>query len=181
MTKIFYTTETIPASEFLQDVLRSSLGITATLSRNDAGKPYLPGGEIFFSASDSTGITAAAFSDRPIGFDIECTEKPHEYSAIYRRMREAEQREIHSLQDFLVHWTAWESYVKLLGSTLSRHFRHLEFSGGILRRDGVDLPVAITQGSVMDGRYVWSICQGSTAENPVGPGGECPQIVPIIP
>lgn len=181
MTKIFYTTEKIPASEFLQDVLRTSLGITAPLSKSDAGKPYLPGGEAFFSASDSTGMTAAAFSDRPIGFDIECTEKQREYSAIYRRMTEAERREIHSLEDFLAHWTAWESYVKLLGSTLSRHFRHLEFSGGVLRRDGVILPVTVTQGSILGGRYVWSLCQSRSPENPSGPDGECPQIIPIAP
>lgn len=86
------------------------------------GKPSLRSHACHFSLSHSGGVCAAVLSDEPIGLDLQFA-SDSAMRAASRVFGEAELAEFMQASDkpdfFFTHWTAKESYIKLLGLDLS--------------------------------------------------------------
>jgi phosphopantetheinyl transferase len=63
-----------------------------------------------------------------VGIDAEYLKREPRYTAILKRFALNEQAEIRSTQDFLIHWTAKESAVKYMGTTLALDLKHLTYT-----------------------------------------------------
>lgn len=134
--KIFYVSAP-DGKNFAEEVLKQFYGVNASdICVNEHGKPYLPGGNLFFNLSHSGNLTALAVGKREMGLDAE-TRKRRDLNAIFRRMTPAERNE-----DFFRLWTAKEAYVKFKGSSLAKLLPRLEYRGGVLYEDGA--PVSAT-------------------------------------
>ena len=109
------------AHELLRQVLREAYGIEAgEVQMAPQGKPFLSGGPEF-NISHSRGYVAVAFSDGPVGLDMELM-RPFS-QALPERVFSASElswfREKGSTQrDFFTLWTLKESYYKYLGTGL---------------------------------------------------------------
>lgn len=113
----------------------------AEITLGEHGKPYLAGrDDLFFSLSHSGNIALCAVSDRELGADVQahrdvrealarrvCTES--EYDAL-ASCTEPEKKKL-----FLRLWTAKESYLKYLGTGLTRDPSRLT-----ILQDGVPVP-----------------------------------------
>ena len=87
--------------------------------RQKIGKPYLKNNEVFFSVSHTADIVAVAFSEYPVGIDIEY---PREYSkGVCRRMFNCEENLYaqKSNINFTKIWTLKEAAVKASGEGIS--------------------------------------------------------------
>ena len=144
MEKIFYATKTTyPVSETaVRKILAEYFGIPeAKLERNDNGKPYLVSGELFFSVSHTKELLFIAVSDNNVGIDVENLARKTEFFSIVKKFSPAEQAEIRTKEDFLLHWTAKESAVKWLGGSLARDLQSFRFEKGKLYYGQIELPV----------------------------------------
>lgn len=116
------------------------------IARNKNGKPYLENHmELFFSVSHTNEKLFIAFSDKNVGIDAEPLNRSIQLRSLLKKIPAIEQPEIQTPQDFLIHWTARESAVKWLDSTLAEELKKLVFVKRILQHtDGNHLP-RITQ------------------------------------
>lgn len=111
----------------LTDLPENAFGI----ARRERGKPYFPNLQgLHFSVSHSGEVFACAFSDAPVGIDIQ-EKKPREGEA--DRCRNVAKRFFHpdeidaldadTVRAFYAIWTAKEAYVKLTGQGIDGDFR----------------------------------------------------------
>ena len=113
------------------------------IERNENGKPYLKGSEIYFSISHSDGLAAVALSDsREIGIDLQCSfDKDKEEKIDKRFLKDIKFKndnidikyfllldgtlkyyspEISLENDFLFRWTFVEANIKCRGLNFSK-------------------------------------------------------------
>ena len=113
--------ESEAAHELLAEILREVYGIyEPEFQTGPQGKPYLPGGPEF-NISHSRGHVAVAFSDRPVGLDIELV-RPYLEKLPERIFSPEELAWFRGRSctkaDFFTLWTLKESYYKFLGTGL---------------------------------------------------------------
>ncbi len=96
---------------------------------NQKGKPYIKDFEYNFSVSHSGNIIAFTLSEEPVGIDIEYMKSPrlrvaerffteHEYNYIINS-------ELPELEFYKI-WTSKESYLKMLGTGLSKSLKSFD-------------------------------------------------------
>lgn len=108
------------------------------ISKDDKGCPYIEGrDDIFVSLSHSYGVVMCAFSDTPVGVDIELVKK--RLKSVERRVfTEGEISLVDSAEDedkaFFTLWTLKESYLKAIGTGFSDNAKETEFFS-------LDLPI----------------------------------------
>ena len=122
--------ESQTAHALLRQVLRDVYGMEKPLLQiSQQGKPYLPHGPEF-NISHSRGYIAVAFSDMPVGVDLEAIRSfspmlPErvfsDSELLWFRGRGGTQR------DFFTLWTLKESYYKFLGAGLPGFPNKTEF------------------------------------------------------
>lgn len=103
----------------LKNGLSEFYGIgSCKILRTEKGKPYLEDNKVYFSISHTKGIAAVAFSEHPIGIDIEYTRK---YSAVAERMFDDIERKyaLQSDLNFTKIWTLKEAAVKATGQGIA--------------------------------------------------------------
>ena len=101
-----------------------------TLARTERGKPYFPNyPSVHFSVSHSGDIFACAFSDEPIGLDVqEYKHRPDEaercrkIAARFFHRDEIDALDADTVSAFYNIWTAKEAYVKLTGQGIDGDF-----------------------------------------------------------
>lgn len=97
-----------------------------TIARTELGKPYVENREDFhFSLSHSGSWVCIAYAASPVGLDVEAIGHSRNPQTMARRFfNEDEQRHLLSQTDldtaFTEIWTAKESYIKLLGTGLTK-------------------------------------------------------------
>lgn len=127
MLQIFYTpttgaTASADAHRLCEFVYRDLTGKTARVQKQPSGKPYMDGCHI--SISHTRALAFAAFSDQPVGLDVEQPRRVNQ--ALLRRCLAPEELQI-CLQSsqprltFLRFWTLKEAYAKYTGEGI-RHF-----------------------------------------------------------
>lgn len=114
--------ESVAAHELLEFVLKEVYGISEPrLELGEHGKPYLSHGPEF-NISHSRGYVAVAFSDTPVGLDVEVV-RPYLEKLPERIFSPEElewfQRRGRTKVDFFTLWTLKESYYKYLGTGLT--------------------------------------------------------------
>ncbi|MBE7067754.1 MAG: 4'-phosphopantetheinyl transferase superfamily protein [Clostridiales bacterium] len=146
MEKIFYTNATeFPNSDaFVLYLLKKYYGkASATISRNENGKPFLDA-PLFFSVSHTKTYLFVAFSKENIGIDAEIVNRKTEFQTIIKKFPPLERKEILTQQDFLRHWTVRESAIKWLGGSIAKDLTKLSFYNGKLKYGNVELPVQLS-------------------------------------
>ena len=116
-------------------LLEERLGYIPEIARAPGGKPYIPGNGAYFSLSHSGGICAIALSDAPVGVDTEAF-RGKDRARVLASFPLEERAEIAYERDFLMHWTAREAYVKLVGGSIWGYVGRLHFINGQLFLDG---------------------------------------------
>ena len=114
------------------------------LSHDEKGAPCIEGG--FVSISDTKGWWACAFSDRPVGIDMEELSRSVSPSAV-RKLHKSEREYLSALsegssewkEEFLSIWTKKESYAKYKGEGLAIGFS----SFSVLEDKGTNLDTAL--------------------------------------
>ena len=121
MVEIFYSfVKKEKSKEMLKHILKKYYSIESEVLYTAQGKPYLEKGEKHFSISHSGEMVIMAFSDSPVGIDIELI-KNRDYQKISQKyFIEQEQSRISSLESFLVVWTKKESFLKYTGDGLAK-------------------------------------------------------------
>ncbi|MDE5548104.1 MAG: 4'-phosphopantetheinyl transferase superfamily protein [Clostridia bacterium] len=153
--KVYYTRKRESGEAIIKRVLCERYGVAnPQIERGENGKPYLANSPLKIGVSHSGEFTALAVGDCEVGLDIELR-RDIKSSAIVRRFSEEERAE-----DFFRLWTAKESYVKFLGSTLAHMLPSLKFHGGVLYENGVPAPVFLTYLEIEN--YCFTLC---TAES----------------
>ncbi len=99
--------------------------------KTENGKPYFKGNPLYFSVAHSGDRAVIALCDKPVGVDLEL-DLPRRYEHTLARFHQAEREEIADRADFLIHWTVREAFIKMKGSTLSRLFGKMKYSGGAI-------------------------------------------------
>ena len=107
------------------------------LLHDEKGAPYIEGG--FVSVSDTAGFWACAFSDRPVGIDIEEISRKVSPSAA-RKLHKDEREYLSALsegsrewkEEFLSIWTKKESFSKMEGEGLKLGFSSFSVLGAPL-------------------------------------------------
>ncbi len=99
--------------------------------KDDKGCPHIDGREdIFVSLSHSSGIVMCAFSDMPVGVDIESVKKRRK-SVEKRVFTDGESALIDGAEDedkaFILLWTLKESYLKAIGTGFADNAKEIEF------------------------------------------------------
>lgn len=156
MTKLFYTFQKIDSHKFLHSILADVYQkVNPSLTYSAYGKPYLEDNSLYFNLSHSGGLTVLAVSEKEIGVDCEKI-RARNVGALMKRLTERERRDIHSQTDFFAHWTAKESYVKFLGSSLARDLKHLEFYNATLYHHGEKVNAHFSMQIVRD--YFITVC-----------------------
>lgn len=159
MLKLYYTLQKTPSREFLWHVLELYHGVKRQdLLYGEHGKPFLKNNSVFFSISHTDELTAVAVSDTPVGLDVEYTKKQRNYTAVFNRLSPQEQAEIKNDTGFFAHWTVKESYVKYCGETLATLYKELRYTDGALKKSGKPVAVALQNGTLGNGKYVYSVC-----------------------
>lgn len=104
----------------------NQLNLYTKIEVTERGKPYLPNNEYYFSLSHSGGYAICAFTQIPVGCDIEkirklprttkifSTKEDQEFSTLEERDKE---------QIFFQLWTCKESVTKLLGKGIAYPFK----------------------------------------------------------
>ena len=131
------------------------------IAKDDKGRPYIDGmDDIFISLSHSYGVVMCAFSDAPVGIDIELIQKRRK-SVERRVFTDDESSLIDSAKDedkaFFTLWTLKESYLKAIGTGFLDNAKETEFFS-------LDLPIKSnrTEYSFEIGErdgFVYSICE----------------------
>lgn len=149
--KVYYTRKRESGEAFIKRVLCERYGVNnPEIKRGENGKPYLANSPFKIGVSHSGEITALAVGNCEVGLDIELRREIRS-SAIARRLSPEEREE-----DFFRLWTAKESYVKYLGSTLAHMLVSLNFHGGVLYENGVPVPVFLTHFEIEN--YCFTLC-----------------------
>ncbi len=161
MEKIFYTDISAHpnSTTAVLHILRQHFHITdGKIAKTENGKPYLENSNypLFFSLSHTKSKLFIAFCDENVGVDAEEQSREISLPLLLKRFPSAEQREIASSRNFLRHWTAKESAVKWLGSTLAQDLKKLSFLNNRLYYGELELPVRITTLSIEG--HILSVC-----------------------
>ena len=141
----------LAAEALLRYTLRSQFGTSDfTVKLGAAGKPELVNKpEFCFNLSHSGMWVALAYDTRPVGVDVERINPAANLGALSKRLFTAEEQQYIASEDqakterFFRIWTAKESYLKFLGTGLTRplnsfcvlnpeigvHFRHQVLEG----------------------------------------------------
>lgn len=85
------------------------------------GKPYVKGGEVFFSISHSFNLLICAVSRQEVGADVEKKRAVKNYAKIAKRCFPKE--EICTENDFFEAWVKEEAYLKYKGTGFSEGVR----------------------------------------------------------
>ena len=87
------------------------------------GKPYLEGGELYFSLSHTAGAVCAAFSDEENGVDIERRNR-HVSERIRSRILSGNEKPlVRTGEDLLRIWVQKEAFLKRLGTGIADDLR----------------------------------------------------------
>lgn len=129
--------------EMTQRLLSDELGQPVTILQTPAGKPYIEGNELHFSLSHSGNKGVVAFSENPVGVDLEYI-KNRAYPSVLSRFTEREKTEITSQEEFFKHWTAKEAFIKMHGFTLASALKYTEYFGGQIYFKGEKQPCEIS-------------------------------------
>jgi 4'-phosphopantetheinyl transferase len=158
----------IVADALLRYALRHTLGTDrAEPALTEDGKPFLPGRKDFhFNLSHSGNWVVIAWSDRPMGIDVEVIAMDEGKEQLARRFFSADEQDYlfatqgqeRALRFFEI-WTKKESYLKYLGTGINRPLHSFSVLG--------PLEVAFSTRLLEDA--VWTLC----AEN-----SEC-KILPV--
>ncbi len=155
--KVYYTRKRESGEAFIRRVLFKRYGVeNLVIERGGNGKPYLANSPLKIGVSHSGDFTALAVGECEVGLDIELR-REIQSSAIARRLSEAEREE-----DFFRLWTAKESYIKYLGSTLAHMLVSLHFYDGVLYENGVPAPVFLTHFEIEN--YCFTLCTAQKIE-----------------
>lgn len=130
-----YLTSAEDIHERLDEILFSLTGDKQTVLKTAEGKPYIGGNPLFFSLSHSGKKGVIAVSDRPVGVDLELY-KDRLHLIISASFTDREQAEIADEDDFLIHWTVREAFIKMRGLTLAQTLKSMEYYGGNLYFNG---------------------------------------------
>ncbi|NVO20625.1 MAG: 4'-phosphopantetheinyl transferase superfamily protein [Bacteroidetes bacterium] len=133
----------------------------------EKGKPYMPDHpEIHFNITHSAEMVACAVAGTEIGIDIEHYRKVN-FRVAERFFSAAEYEDLFALEEsqrqdyFFTLWTLKESFLKAIGSGLTRNlnsFTVVKTSGGY-RLEGDDLSASFTVGTYMlPGHYHFAVC-----------------------
>lgn len=126
------------------------------IKRTPNGKPYIEGNPVYFSLSHSGEKAVIAISDSPVGIDCELIGRRTANSVI-SRFTERERAEINGdIAAFLYNWTAKEAFIKMLGGTLARDLKRLEYFGGKLYLDAIPQDCAVEH--MNDGELIITVC-----------------------
>lgn len=162
----------------LKELYGISLGeeeLTANLSAGLHGKPYLKNREdIHFNISHCEGMIVCAFSDEPVGVDVEQVRKIRD-SLPKRVLTEKEQEFLKQYKEneplyyefFFRFWTLKESYIKWDGSGLFKEPNSISFE-----LDGNVNPVKITSSveglhfhqQFIKDKYILALCTTEQSE-----------------
>lgn len=161
MEKIFYAdkrkfgSSTAAVQKILSDFYQME---DVKIVKNENGKPYLdnPPFPLFFSVAHTDDALFIALSRDNVGLDVERIDRKVNYHAIVSKFEKAEQTEILSREDFLLHWTAKESAIKWLGGTLAHDLKAISFINGNLSYKSLQLPVQAC--FIRLEKYLLSIC-----------------------
>lgn len=126
------------ATALVSDELKRPVKILKT----PEGKPYVGGNEIFLSISHSKKRGVVALSKTPVGVDLEFV-KNKDYPSVLSRMTDRERGEITSPDEFFIHWTAKEAFIKMHGYTLARELKFIEYFGGEIYFKGKKQPCKV--------------------------------------
>lgn len=143
----------------IRTILKEYFGVeNAIIERNENGKPFLKNAKkpLFFSVTHTESRFFFALSDENVGIDAEPLSQQRNYLSIIRKFPAEERAEIHSLQDFLLHWTVKESAIKWLGGSIAQDLFKLAFVGGRLTYNGLEVPVTLTT-KIFDG-HILTVC-----------------------
>ena len=119
--------ELLTAGALLCEALKESGLQNCDIFYEKAGKPYIKDSDFHFNISHSGKLAAIAFSDRPLGFDIQ---KPVEAkdSLIKRVLTEEERKAVLAGDiEFNVIWSLKESFSKLSGEGIGTDFSKVTF------------------------------------------------------
>ncbi len=149
MEKIFYGFKNayFNSETAIKEILTQSFNVSnPQIKRTENGKPFLANTSfpLYFSVTHTNEKVFIAFSDKEIGVDGESIERHTDFLPILKRFPLKERHEIHSEREFLLHWTAKESAVKYLGTTLAKDLRNLYFDGKRIFYNDEKLPVNVT-------------------------------------
>jgi 4'-phosphopantetheinyl transferase len=90
------------------------------ISQKPEGKPFFENLDLHFNLSHSDGEIVAAFSEAPVGIDIESPGRSRDFHGIARRFFHPDEAALISGEsDFLRVWTAKEAMLKLAGTGLA--------------------------------------------------------------
>ena len=164
MEKIFYTDTTKYTTEqAVRKILSEYYGTpNAEIVRTKHGKPYVVSGP-FFSVSHTNNRTYIIVSDTPVGIDVEFLMREPRYAATLKRFALNEQAEIRSPQDFLLHWTAKESAIKYMGTTLALDLKHLTYTHEQLTYKGELFPAKLS--FLTHEGYQLCVCSGDSVQD----------------
>lgn len=148
MIKIFVAdkTEYPNSATLIEKILREYFKeISFTLRKSEKGKPFLEGIERkeakFLSVSHTSEKYFVAFSPVEIGIDAEPIARQIDYTLILKKLNESERANVQNTTDFFAIWTAKESVVKYLGSTLYPALKNILFERGVVMKNGKKLHV----------------------------------------
>ncbi|MGN1045421.1 MAG: 4'-phosphopantetheinyl transferase family protein [Candidatus Methanomethylophilaceae archaeon] len=128
---------------------------SSPVMRLDSGKPVFARKDVHLNVSHSGGIVAAAWSDRPVGVDIQSTDMGYVPNSLF--LTDGERRLVDvGAADGIDVWSAKESFLKMTGDGL-----RVPMDGiGVLTDDGFRSPLEGTDITVMhplDG-FVLAVC-----------------------
>ena len=163
MEKLFYAHKTtFPSSiDALKHVLSRYFGCpSAQIVKDEHGKPFVENvkDKLFVSVSHTQNALFIAVSDENVGLDAEPVDRTPEFAPVLKRFPVEERAEIKTTADFLRHWTVKESAVKWLGGTLAHDLKKLSFSNNVLKYNGIELPVFLTERSI-ENHFVAVCCE----------------------
>lgn len=121
-------------------LLKRKLSGGFTVRRTENGKPYVDGNPLYFSVSHSSDRALIALCDRPVGIDLEYYDKDDRlknFGHILNRFTDREKQWINgSFVFFFLNWISKEAYIKMIGGTLAKDLKRLEFFDYTLYCDG---------------------------------------------
>ena len=164
MEKIFYADKSAFSTEAaLKKILSELYQIESPkILRTQNGKPYVENGP-HFSVTHTKNRLYIAFSDTEIGLDAESLSRTPYYETIVKKFSPAEQKEIHTSEDFLKHWVVKESAVKYLGGTLALDLYKLHYANGALAYNESTLSVKINL--LTHEEFILSVCGNGKFDN----------------
>lgn len=138
---------------------RLAMSLGTNVMKSEDGKPVFERDDMHLSVSHSGGFVAMAWSDDPVGVDIQ----EHRPMGDIAKMVLSDVERQHGPFDdrtLLSIWTAKESYVKMTGEGMRRDFRDITvYDDGRFRMDG-----ATFHSSEPVNGYKLCICVGSSGE-----------------